>query len=185
MSYEETKSGGTAVSSARPDANPWTNVTNVLSDDTNRATCSTPKGDSTDYIDVTNFGFDITHGSTIDGIVVSVRRITNGVICTDNVMSLIVGGTAQGNNKASGSLWETSLSTVTYGTSTDLWGLSLTWENVVASNFGFRFAGENNGLEGCSIGCEYISITVYYTPPVGRQKSVTKGIYLGTSRGML
>jgi|694.fasta_scaffold00302_31 hypothetical protein len=61
----------------------------------------------------------------------------------ENTIKLIKGGTISGNNKSTGATIPSTLTTVSYGGTTDLWGLSFTVTDVNASNFGVVFLVEN------------------------------------------
>ena len=94
------------------------------------------------YLKATNFGLSIPSNATITGVVVEVdKKCTNNsstLYCKDYNVSLVKGGTIEGTNQAATSTkWGTTEAYATYGTSTDMWGISLTPDDVNASNFGF------------------------------------------------
>ena len=61
----------------------------------------------------------------------------------ENTISLVKGGTISGNNKSTGAVIPTTLTTVNYGGTSDLWGLTFSVSDVNASNFGVVFLVEN------------------------------------------
>src|ERR1700733_14634403 len=105
----------------------WVNLTNLEATDGVYATCSPANsGILCQTINATGFGFSIPTGATISGIVVKiVRHISTGTNTGDTTVQLIKGGSASGTNKAANTTYPTSDGTATYGSSTDLWGLSL------------------------------------------------------------
>jgi Tfp pilus assembly protein PilX len=80
----------------------------------------------------------------------------------DNTVQLLKAGSAVGSNKAVATTWGTSLSTVVYGSSADLWGTTWTAAQLNASNFGVRFAAKNIAAASSTASLDYISITVTY-----------------------
>lgn len=126
------------------------------------------------FLKVTNFGFSIPSGATIDGIVVEIERqdIYGSVNATtkDHTVQLYKGGTNQGTNKADTSTAWSAETFVTYGSSSDLWGLSFSDTDINDSGFGVGLAVTQNILaKGPSTGAEVdlIQITVYYTASGG------------------
>jgi len=61
----------------------------------------------------------------------------------ENTIKLIKGGAISGNNKSTGATIPTTLTTVSYGGTNDLWGLTFSVADVNASNFGVVFLVEN------------------------------------------
>jgi len=135
---------------------------------------------NTDYLDVTNLGFNIPANATINGVYVDVNADSqDGNNNDDSVMGvaviqLIQGGVAQGNNYACSpycTAWNnanTNPSDNYYGSPTDTWGLSLSGNDVNASNFGLRIqAWSGTGSSGDWVYGEVnsVQITVYYTVP--------------------
>ncbi len=126
------------------------------------------------YQDTTGFNFAaLPNPAFIVGVSVTFRKHQQlGILplfAIDRKVQLLVGGTGQGNNKASASLWPNTVQSFTYGASTDPWGLSLTRAQVVAANFGIRIQAQNvSSSDSAPYTCAYleqgnqISMTVYY-----------------------
>lgn len=172
--------GGTFASDSSIGAVAITNPGNALVSDNSYATSILLTGQISNYLKVTNFGFKIPSDATIKGITVSIERSSNTLNGThDNSVKLVKGGTATGNDKASGTLWPTSDGTVTYGSSTDLWGLTLTSNDVNASNFGVVIAAIADLASTARV--DYVSITVYYT---GSNRGGNYGRYIKVGSGM-
>ena len=142
----------------------WSNPGNITSPDTTYATVDTSLGDS-HYLEASSFGFNVPTGATILGVELNITRHrssggVSGVV--DTSVRLVKGGVISGTNEASATGWTTGDLTVTYGGSTDLWGLALTPADVNASNFGAVLAVATNAVAGVA-SVDYMSITVYYT----------------------
>ncbi len=135
-------SPGTAVEDASYGTLIWTNPSDVTSSNNTYATASRTLGPvATRYIKTTAYGFAITAGATIDGIVVEYERSCSADAvddyCIDSVIKLVKGGTVQGDNKANiVTNWSTSEGYFTYGGASDLWGLTFTAAEINASDFG-------------------------------------------------
>jgi hypothetical protein len=157
---------GTVVStSASPYVNEtWTTPANAGVDDGAYAYVDTNTFDSGIYtyrLDATNFSFAIPTSATIDGIVIEIEQ--NGAKSRDDLVQLIKGGTPQGNNLSANATVPTSDTIITFGSSTDLWGLTWTVADINASNFGVAYAAMATGNNG-DIYIDFVRITVYYTP---------------------
>lgn len=171
MSSSGPNSPGTASSPTRAGSNslPWSSLGNVFASDNTRAqlTSSGFAASYTDWLKVTNFGFAIPGGSTIDGVVVEIERAVSSADTgpKDSSVQLVKGGTISSTDKASASTWPTSDTYASYGGATDLWGLSLTDTDVNASDFGVALSVYTNtpGKLSCAYFVDHIRITVYYT----------------------
>src|SRR5690349_20037214 len=88
------------------------------------------------YLIAKNFGFTIPASATITGIQAEILRMS---ATSPNFKDTIVQIFTQGNygtNHADTSLWTPSPVSITYGSSTDLWGMALTPDSVNSANFG-------------------------------------------------
>ncbi|MBA7565729.1 hypothetical protein ES708_07414 [subsurface metagenome] len=143
----------------------WLTPANVGADDTAYAEITDKNFDSGIYsyrLDATNFGFTIPDGATIDGIVVEFER--SGAKTDDALVQLIVGGIPSGNNNSVGATWPVGDTIVTFGSSTDLWGLTLTAADIMAITFGVAVAAIGNSNNAIPQ-IDFLRITVHYTPP--------------------
>jgi hypothetical protein len=166
----------------------WSNPTNVFTSNNARASF-TDSGDGSQDLVVTNFDFSsIPSSAVINGILVSIEKSANvsdggggGERINDSDIRLVVGGTAQGNNKAltsAANRWPLTGSEAytNYGGESDTWGLSLTSSQVKASNFGVLIKAVGNIGEGSETGhVDHVRITVYYTPTTSVTKSAGTG----------
>lgn len=129
----------------------WNNSGNVLTDNNSYATMSNEAlsiaGTIRDshFLMVKGFGLNLPANANILGVEVEIRKF-----CSDNSSSnytqdldirLLKNNQVEGTNHASvGVNWPTSETAFTYGTHTDLWGLTLTPADVNADDFGVAIA---------------------------------------------
>ncbi len=171
---------GTGANVSYPGSNySWSSVSNIQSSNNSRATSTiTNSGQNTDYLQATNFGFNIPVGSTIDGIQVYVERSAQCVSsCSSEVrdarIRIIKGGLVQSTDKATGTNWPSSDGVATYGGVADLWGTTWSVSDINASNFGVAIsAGRTSGGDK-SAQVDHVSITVTYTAPVVSSQTIT------------
>ena len=157
--------GSTLGTSSYGTNNSWSNTSNASSSDDSYATVSVNDGESSEYLTITNFGFGIPSGATIDGIEVFIEKHGQSSKIKDASVKLIQGGVISGTDHVLSPSWGSSDFTDTYGTSTDLWGLTLTDVDINASDFGVAFAIEksSNGGGNKTASIDDIIITVNYT----------------------
>ena len=133
----------------------------------------------THYLEGTDYSFNIPSGATINGIQVTINRAstragnctdpTNLIACAgfvDNIVSLIKSGSVTGTNKAvTTTIWPTSLTTITYGSASELWGTTWTPADINNTNFGVAFSAKvtASALSNKTATVDYMYITVYYT----------------------
>jgi hypothetical protein len=162
----ETQDGGTFASVDDGASVDWTTPSNAQTSNDSRTIASAVGGGpttETDFLDITNFGFNVS--GTINGIEVSVeRRKTGSGTLEDSTIQLIKGGTAQGDNKAVAGAWPASDTVATYGGASDLWGLTWSANDINATDFGVRVQGINNHISNSDDAeVDFVSITVTYT----------------------
>lgn len=144
----------------------WANPTNVQGDTTSTAsTCGIGTNGGTSHrLRATNFGFSIPAGNTINGIMVEVEQSATG----NNrhfwsSVKLLVAGTEVGTDQSDGSNITTTKAFKTFGSGSNLWGLTPTLAEVNASNFGVSFkivrtgASATTSLYRCRITITYTS----------------------------
>lgn len=155
----------------------WTRLTGIP-DGANGITAFTNSaygsGAFTHQLQATQYGFSVPSNATITGVVLESRsqRDTSGAANQDKVVSLIKGGTVSGNNKATTTPYVLNAvnnndptAWQTYGSPTDLWGLSLLYSDVNATNFGVALSSQNPSATTGSAGIDALRLTVYYTVP--------------------
>jgi len=142
----------------------WTNPGNITADDGTFATCATGGlPTNSHYLVATGFGFTIPNGATVDGITVGWKRKGSGPSAvTDSSSKIVQGGTVSGTEHSAGVTWSTSNTIdTTFGSSTDLWGLTWAAADVNASNFGAALSAAVAGSSTASV--DYCQVTVFYT----------------------
>ncbi len=125
---------------------------------------SLANGDEHDLLLVDDFGLEVPADATIVGIVASVRKakgVTDSV--TDYRVQLLKGGELVGDDLGSSDQWPTALTSIDYGSDSELWGE--TWEPDDVNDEGFGVA--IGALPGQSSGRAYvdsIEVTIHYVP---------------------
>ena len=132
------------------------------------------------YLKITGYQFAIPLDATVTGVTANVtRHSTVGATTVDGSLRLVVAGVISGNDKASASTWGTSDATINYGSSTDLWGLTLAPTDINNAGFGVVLSASTTLAATADIDC--ISLTVSYT---GSNKSGNRIRTLKTSGGV-
>jgi hypothetical protein len=125
--------------------------------------------ETSDYLDVQNFGFDIPLGATINGMVVSIeRKSTSGTVTDATLQMLNASGVAGGDNKAlTSTAWPTSDALASYGGSSDSWSISPTVAMVNDADFGVRLSITGSLADVAYV--DHVSMKVYYTGASGSE----------------
>ncbi|MCT4562066.1 MAG: hypothetical protein N4A41_11895 [Crocinitomicaceae bacterium] len=158
-SLGQTTSGPNNAGSFTNDASVGTltfsNPTNgLLSDDSYASVLAITLGPTnSQYLKATNFGFSIPADATIKGVTAQIEKSQLSLTAllgiqsvVDNAVRLVKSGVATGNNKAAAGNWAYTDATTTYGSSSDLWGLTLTPSDVNNSNFGVAISSTMTGI---------------------------------------
>lgn len=151
--------GGTSV---------WINANSIYADD-NAYTYNELKEATSNTLNTYDYGFSIPSGATIQGIKVSMGRFgTSGSQIKDAIVRLRLFGNYIGENKAvTTETWnENEIETLKeYGGETDLWGTTLTVEDINTGNLGLDIAVSSTNY-GSNIRAfiDYVKITIYYVP---------------------
>lgn len=162
MSSQGPNAGGTFATDSALGSIDWTTADNAVASDNSYATSILLLGQLTRYLKATNFGFAIPLDATINGITVSIERSTTVLNAThDNSVRLVKGGAINGDDKASANLWPTSDAAASYGSATDLWGLTLAPADINASDFGIVISAIAD--LGGTAQIDFLSITVTWT----------------------
>lgn len=171
MADTQTKFVG-SVSTAAPGTRDWNNPSNMTADDAtySRLAVKIKNGQDTYTINATMSGneFTLPVDATINGITVTIefQDVQTGPM-GDSVIFIIKGGTASGtDHKDETDDWPTSaggLITKTWGSTSDLWGLSWTASDINASNFGVSIKGVEVDAVFAQPEIDYIQISVDYS----------------------
>jgi len=125
----------------------------------------------THYLKAQDFSFAIPLTATICGIEVEIERNVSSLLLgniLDNSVRLVKAGVISGNDKASATTWPLSESYASYGSNSDLWGLSLTPPDINSSNFGVVISAKPTGSLGLNLDADinHIRLSVYYNIPL-------------------
>jgi hypothetical protein len=125
--------------------------------------------ETSDYLDVQNFGFDIPLGATINGMVVSIeRKSTSGTVTDATLQMLNASGVAGGDDKAlTSTAWPASDALASYGGPSDSWSISPTVAMVNDADFGVRLSITGSLADVASV--DHVSMKVYYTGASGSE----------------
>lgn len=120
------------------------------------------------YLVAKNFGFSIPTGSTITGVLTGTRGRTNSSTGSHWAQARIVkGGVISGTNQADNASVTASLPPAAYksfGGSTNMWGTTLTAEDVNDPGFGYAVAFTNTSTTR-NFFVDAMRLSVYYTEP--------------------
>lgn len=165
---------GAAANVDNAGGNAWGSTANACGSNDSRASVSVAGTADTDYLKATTFGFNITAGSTINGIEATVERsssATQGKRADDALIYIVKGDVIQtsGNNKAAAGDWPTVAgeAAATYGGATDLWGVSWTSSDINNSGFGVAVSAKEDGGKSVTAYIDNVTMKVYYTTPSG------------------
>lgn len=162
---------GTSVSESPWSDNTWTTPTNIYSDNaaTANITASTyDSGDQSFVLKATGFDFsDIPDTATIDGVTVRVNawyRSGTGTGSMDLLQLLNTSRAKVGTNQCSTpvALTTTNSTVITKGSSSDLWGNSLTPAWVKDADFGVAI-GMLSTAANTDLDVDYVTIEIEYT----------------------
>lgn len=141
----------TTTSDATVGSVAWTNPSNADASDGVFATSTSTGSTPTQYLKALNFGFAVTADGTeaLTGIKLEVGCKASAA-ATDSSVKLVVGGTIQATEKATGAALSTGGTAIlTYGSNSDLWGTSgLLPTDVNGSTFGVVWSATSPGSGG-------------------------------------
>lgn len=164
MASPETQFAGAGADNSSVGTRAWNNPGNIVSDDgTFAQTDILLDTDPSHYLVASDFGFSIPADEVINGIVVSVKksRFDAATIVTDHRARIVKGGVIGSQDKSNATNWPTSLTVFDYGSTSDLWGDTWTYNDINDAGFGFAIAAKIAAF-GDVARVDYVSITVYY-----------------------
>ncbi len=147
----------------------WSNEDNALEQDGDEAVVLLWVGHNTSYyLKVTDFGFNIPATAEIRGIEVEVDRYystTGTATVVDNSIRLVQGDNITGADRSVGATWPNSETDnyESFGDSDDLWGLSWAPADINNSNFGVAIQAVLGVSGAANAWVDHIRITVYYS----------------------
>jgi hypothetical protein len=126
---------------------------------------------STQYLKATGFGFTVPSYASICGIVVEIEKRDGGFLSVgtgirDSEVRLVKANVVSGTNLATSNNWPSGEAFYTYGSDNNLWGNTLTPDDVNASNFGVAISAQFNGIAALlpSAQIDNIRMTIHYNP---------------------
>ena len=141
------------------------NTPNIIVDDANACTRSFNVASGDDNgIDILKLAKKIPDGLTIDGIQIEIRRYAPVGTVVDTTVQLIIAGSLAGDNNADAiTAWSNvGTETILYGNATEKWGLTPTFTQLNADDFGMTF--QANFTAGGSLGsCDFIGMRVWFS----------------------
>jgi hypothetical protein len=147
---------GTGENLAGIGATAWTNPGNIVSDN---ATDATNNGSSSNYLVARNYGLSVPVGATVVGITVRIELSEHSPGSeTLNARLQDENGALIGSGKTA-SVTGTTKTVYTYGSTSDLWGATLTPAIVNDADFGVRFWFTTSH----DIRVDYVTLAVEYT----------------------
>lgn len=160
-----TVSGATFSSDTSVGTTAFVSPSNVSASDNTYATKLAGTPLTTYYLTVTNFNFSIPSNATVAGIEVNVegkKSLAQDTGRFSNV-KLILSGSISGTSQSSSQELATSDSITTFGSSSNLWGNTLTPAVVNASNFGVGVSMFISPSDvNTTVSLDHITMKVYY-----------------------
>jgi len=174
---------GTAANDASIGTIAWVDASNALVSDDSRATVAFTAGSQTSqYLKLTNFGFNIPPDNRIDGIVVEQERRNNAAgTVTDALLVPVKAGTIQATNtgKFRAEAWQVTTDEIAgYGSPRDTWRLPWTPADINNSGFGIAIRCRKADAGATSAEVDAVWITVYYSR-AGDQQQITAELRTG------
>jgi len=147
----------------------WTNPNNSQASDEVYATALiTSVNSPTERLKATNFGFTIPTTATIIGIIAEIKvRTDNNNATQTNVVELYKNNILSSNLNPAGVVIPTVAAYLSFGSSTNLWGIGWTPENINNNGFGLAFSIGKTVSQDSNVSIDHIRITVYYKIVIG------------------
>ena len=142
----------------------WLNHANASTSDNVYATADSLIDTPSYYFKATNCGFSVPAGSTINGIKVEIEKKKSNAFTniSDNSVLISKGGTLSGTEHSVSEEWGLTDTYSTYGSPTDLWGLSWTADDINSTGFGMGISIIDDAVPGTA-SIDHIRMTVTYT----------------------
>lgn len=172
---------GSSAATFSSDDYSWSNLNNLLTDDSNVATATSSGREVADEIKI-SFAHSVPTGATVDRIEMKVRWRSDGSSHIDSRIQLVKIATTVGTNRSDGSTIPSTNQTKTWGTSSDaLWGTTWTAAEVNAATFSFVIGVEDDDSGSDSINIEAVFSQITFTPSGGgpSQTDLSRGFFAG------
>ncbi len=148
----------------------WVNPSRITADDGSVTSNTNLAGTyDTHYLVSTNFGFSIPKNAVILGIeaIFGDRQyIASGTgTHTDGRIRLIISGTVQSTDRASGAVWPDIAETKTFGSPSDTWGRAWAPSEINDTSFGCVLSVHQVLSSTSNSLVDYVSMKIYYDLP--------------------
>ena len=144
----------------------WSLPSNAKTSDDARASVAMSAGQTTEYLQAVDFGFNIPPGSTIVGISAAVEKsgfVLGGQVgAIDDAIQLLKAGALVGIDQSNPFEWGSADTVVNYGSTSDLWATTWTPAQINATNFGIVVKANWSDDSGTAT-VDSIQLSVYYT----------------------
>lgn len=168
----------------------WLNPENARLSDGSYATAELVGAGESHYLKATNFGFALPTGSTVVGIIATVKRSSapqeTTPIIRDTKVELVKGGVIGGSNKASAEVWPMGTDGIAeYGNATDLWGREWLYSDINASTFGIALAANSVAIVGPdgTARVDAITLSIFYLT-TGAESGVRPRLFCSQSKSV-
>ncbi|GEM_PF-5502147 len=144
----------------------WSSPANTVSSNNIYATVTAGANQTTNYLYLSNFGFAVPTGSTINGIEVRVESKASNSNGYSIPAILRKGASFTGNIDNTGGNTTTD-QTFLKGSTTSLWGSTWTPADINSTSFGVGlYVTFGGSAVSTTFSVDYVTITVHYTPPI-------------------
>lgn len=153
----------TGNASSGPPIN-WANPNRVEISDDLWARATMDAGDTSKYLEVTDFGMTIPGGATVVGIQAFIEKHQEvGADARDASIRLMKAGTRVGHDPTSPFVWPDNDMVSSYGGPNSLWGETWTPADINDIGFGISFSATRlTGPNNMDVHIDYIGLIVYY-----------------------
>ncbi|KKN00087.1 hypothetical protein LCGC14_1141340, partial [marine sediment metagenome] len=143
-------------------------------DDNTYVLFNTSTETTSNWLRLTNFGFDIPSTAVIDGITVEMDRFATQASAIQDGAIFLRNATGQvGNDKSTGDDWDILDNDIytSFGGISDTWGKSWSIAEINSNEFGLDLYIDYLGSVPTGAFVDHIIITIYYTIPAQQQQS--------------
>lgn len=147
-------------------SNNWANPNRSTISDDLYARVHLAAGETSKYLEVSNYGWVIPPGATIVGIQVSIECHQEDLSAdfADASIMLMQAGTAVGADRAGTGVYDDKDLTNVYGSPSDLWGTTWTPADVMDPGFGVLYSVTRlSGTGTYYMFVDYVELAVYYS----------------------
>lgn len=145
----------------------WTTPSNIqTSNDVKSLSTLLNAARTSRLIQATGFNFAIPVGYFIRGILLEVEKrifIQGAGSSAIDLNVRLLGGSGTSSDYATATSWPATDAYVSYGGSTDLWGLPWTVAEINASTFGCEVSVQLTGSNTTAVQIDHVRLTVYYS----------------------